>query len=87
MSYLKYCTLDEKKIVVQLVTTILSTNKSISVNDGEEWTLSKSTNKLDILKALNSTDHDLLRIRCAETNERLGWIILIWDNNYDQKWN
>ena len=84
MSYLNYCTKNEKRIVIQLIESILSTNVSVSVNDGEEWTLKRSVDKLQILQALNSTDADLLRIRCAETGERLGWIHLVWDNNYYQ---
>ena len=84
MTYLNHCTKNEKQVTIELIESILSTNVSVSVNDGEEWTLKRSTDKVEILKALNSTESDLLRIRCAETGERVGWISLIWDNNYYQ---
>jgi hypothetical protein len=84
MTYLNYCTNKEQQVVIELIESILSTNASVSVNDGEEWTLKRSTDKLQILQALNSTDADLLRIRCADTGDCLGWISLVWDNNYYQ---
>src|SRR5210317_2352708 len=84
MTYLNYCTKKEQQVVIELIESILSTNASVSVNDGEEWTLKRSTDKLQILQALNSTDADLLRIRCADTGATVGWISLVWDNNYNQ---
>jgi hypothetical protein len=84
MSYLNYCTKKEQQVVIELIAAILSTNSSVSVNDGEEWTVKESTDKLEILQALNSTDADLLRLRCADTGECVGWISLVWDNNYYQ---
>ena len=84
MTYLNYCTAGEKQVIIELIDSILSTNVSVSVNDGEEWTLNRSTDKVEILKSLNNADLDLLSLRCSETDKSVGWIRLIWDNNYDQ---
>ena len=84
MNYLNYCTTGEKKVIIDLIDSILATNVTVSVNDGMEWTLKRSTDKVEILKALNSTDSDLLRLRCAETGERVGWISLVWQYSYHQ---
>jgi hypothetical protein len=51
----------EEKIIERLVTRALSLNYTISVNDGEEWTVKRSTDQHTIMHALATTGEDILR--------------------------
>ena len=78
----EHATPTEARIAKRLVVAALARDWSVSVNDGEEIVVSKSTEKADIFEGMNSTDADVL-IFHAKDGERIGWVQLIWGNDED----
>lgn len=76
-------TAGERRVINALVTHILSGENLISVCDGEEWTVKRSTNKREILDALATTDNDVIRVRCPLTGDVRGSFNLIYGNAED----
>lgn len=73
----------EKRMSVALVTACLARGFAVSVSDGEDWPVKRSTNKTEILEALFSTDEDVIVIR-TKNGEKAGWFQLIYGNDgYD----
>lgn len=73
----------ERRMCTALVDTCLKRGYVISVSDGEEWPVKRSTGKAVIMAALFSTDEDVIVIRNAE-GDKLGWFQLIYGNDgYD----
>lgn len=72
---------NEKLIVGKLVTDILAAGFPISVNDGEEITVSESTDPAAIFPALCSTDEDILYVH--KPNGMHPFIKLVWGNDCD----
>lgn len=70
----------ERKIIAQIVDSAFANGYSISVNDGEETVLKKSTNKTQIMNAIMSTDEDVLYIH-DKAGARLGSVYLIYGND------
>ena len=70
----------EKTVAAKLVAAAISSGYCLSVNDGEVWTVKKSTDKAAILAALETTGEDTLRIRDNATGERIGDVFLVWGN-------
>lgn len=84
----------ERRIASKLVTTCLRNNMTISVSDGEEWVVRKSSSKAEIMAALGSTDEDWLRIyhgsaakafigSTAEPGKCAGFFRLVYGNADD----
>jgi hypothetical protein len=80
---------NEKLIVGKLVTDLLSAGFWISVYDGEETTVRRSTDAETIFKALASTDEDYLNVGRTGADgmkaeiSPIGWVRLIWGNDND----
>jgi hypothetical protein len=73
----------ERRMCVALVTACLARGFSVSVSDGEDWVVRRSTDKSIILEALFSTDEDVVAIY-DRAGERAGWFRLIYGNDgYD----
>lgn len=72
----------EDKIARKLIETILADGLTISVNDGEETTLHKSTNIDQIVDAIGTTDLDWLYVY-DNVPHRIGSIMLVWGNGTD----
>lgn len=73
----------ERKIVSMVVADALKAGYSISVDDGEAIVLNKSVKKAEILKAMFSTDEDILRIFDSE-RRLVGDVYFIYGNSgYD----
>lgn len=73
----------EGRIASALVAAILSQGLTISVNDGEEWSVKRSTDRATIFAELFATDQDTIVARNAE-GAKLGWFMLIYGNDgYD----
>lgn len=70
----------EVRIVKKVIDAVLAAGHAISVYDGEEWAIKRSTNKSDILNACFSTDDDQFRIRDKEGNY-VGWIHFVYGND------
>lgn len=78
----EYVLEDEQKIATKLVDTILEAGHMISVIDGEEVVVRRSTDRAEILEAMASTDSDTLVIRDSQ-RRRIGSVTLIWGNGCD----
>jgi len=70
----------EVSIAAQIIDDVLAHGKTISVNEGEETTLSNSHNKQQILAAMFTTVEDTLIINNRD-GSYLGWISLIYGNS------
>lgn len=53
---------------------------SVSVWDGEEYSIKKSTNGDDILNAMSHTGEDHLEIYDRDSGRDMGWFWLIYNN-------
>lgn len=82
MSLSKYAPQDAAKIVRKLVKAGLGMGFSVSVYDGEEWTLKASTKQTEIFEALATTGEDVIRFRDSE-NQSVGTFYLIYENGED----
>ena len=71
----------ERRIATRLIDTILGDDLNISVQDGEETTVSRSKDKAAIIAALASTDFDRLTVWSGA--EKVGCIWLVWGNEDD----
>lgn len=69
---------DEAKVVGKLIDEGVAQGYTVSVSDGEEWVVSRSTNKSEILDALDSTGMD--RVRFHDGEGTVGTFLLIYGN-------
>jgi hypothetical protein len=75
-----YTTLGERRTATRLVAAALAAGYTVSVYDGEEYTVKRSRKSKEILEALATTGEDVLVIRDS-AGERLGVLSLIWGND------
>lgn len=80
MKAMEYATDGERWYARKLVRNLLSRGLSVSVNDGEEWTVNRSRKESEILEALATTDTDEL-IASDDAGARKGWFLLVWGND------
>lgn len=78
IAFQKYTTADDRRCARRLIDAILETGATISVNDGEEWTLKRSSKAQEVKDHLATSGEDWLRIDL--NGERMGSFYLIWDN-------
>ena len=57
----------------------LNAGYTVSVSDGEEWTVKRSDSEAVILPALATTGYDTLRFRHS-AGEHVGSAYLVWGN-------
>lgn len=62
-----------------LIRRLLKDGMQISINDGCEWVLKKSSDRLEILKTMSQTGEDTVRARNAD-GERVADFYLIYHN-------
>ena len=73
----------EGRICAALIDAVLAKGATISINNGEEYSVKRSTDKTAIMAGMFETDSDTLLARDAE-GERLGWWDLVYGNDgYD----
>lgn len=73
----------EKRIANKLFSVILSKGYLISIHDGEEYVLKGSDNLVKCLKAIMSTDEDIISVSNKE-GKKLAFIYLVYGNDgYD----
>lgn len=70
----------EKKIVRKMCKDGIAKGWTVSVNDGEEWTIKRSKDMKAIMKAVMTTDEDIIRFRDG-TGERVGDVYLVYGND------
>jgi len=75
----KYASKGEAEAARSLVHHALLAGYTISVSDGEEWTVKKSRDRNAILEALATTGEDYLRMRTAE-GESVGTFQLVYQD-------
>lgn len=66
-------------VISAFVDDALKLGHLLSVNDGEEFTVKRSTDRAAILGALGTTDADTVVIRRAD-GERIGSVMLVYGN-------
>jgi hypothetical protein len=76
-----HATTNEKLIVSKIVADVLAAGAVITVNDGEEDTLSLSADPQAIFTALSSTDEDYLIV--TQVTGKVSWVRLVWGNDVD----
>tara|TARA_R110000868_G_scaffold47912_1_gene156421 strand:+ start:420 stop:812 length:393 start_codon:yes stop_codon:yes gene_type:complete len=69
----QYATAGEARVVRKLVKAAIAAGYSVSVNDGEEWTVKRSTSTKVIFDALATTGEDTIRISAADPSKTTGW--------------
>ena len=74
-------TFGERFYVQKLVRNILSRGLTISVNDGEEWTVVDSRREDKIMPALATTEIDYLRVKDDLDYKTLGTFMLVYGND------
>jgi hypothetical protein len=72
----------EQTITKRIIAKALAAGYVVSVNDGEEWVINKSSDEPAIVAALFSTDMDVLRFH-RPSGERIGSVCLIYGNGED----
>jgi hypothetical protein len=77
-----YTTPGERGVATRLVRAAINAGFTVSVYDGEEYTVKRSKSEAVILPALASTESDVLVIRDS-AGARVGDLCLIWGNDPD----
>jgi len=83
-SLTQYATAGEARVARKLVKAALAAGYTVSVNDGEEWTVKRSTKEREIIDALATTDEDRLLLRSPTANDIgdvIGSFWLIYGND------
>jgi hypothetical protein len=74
----------ERDIATATIKGLLDAGYNVSVFDGEETTVKRSTDAALILAAMFTTDEDYLYAGCAKTcheDRRHGWVRFIYGND------
>lgn len=83
MTAMQHLTAGERFYVTKLVRNILSRGYTISVHDGEEWTVVDSRLEATILDAIGTTEVDTLRMRDPLDGKSMGTFVLVYGNDPD----
>jgi hypothetical protein len=78
----EYATIGEARVARKLVKAALDAGYTVSVYDGEEWTVKRARRMKTVMDALATTGEDTLRIRDADGNP-CGSFYLVWGNADD----
>ena len=73
----------ELTAAMRIINKGLAKGYTVSVNDGEEWTVKRSRDANQVRGALQSTDSDIIRFRDA-TGASVGTIWFVWGNSPDE---
>lgn len=73
----------EQKIVGALIKKALALGYVVSVYDGEEWALKKSSDYEKITAEIAATDETQLIFREAVGGTKIGWLMLVHGNDED----
>ena len=76
------CNMDERVAAQCLINELLAAKCTITINDGEDDCLEKSSNLPEILEAMSSSGEDVV-VPIDKDGESLGWFYLIYDNGSD----
>ena len=70
---------DDFALVSALVDAALAKGYSVSIYDGEAWTVKRSTDRAELMAAIGTTDMDTLRIRKA-CGAAVGSVLTVYGN-------
>jgi hypothetical protein len=76
----RYTGKDDQKIATALVDAILAAHCTISVHDGEEWTVRRCEDRQTVLDALGSTGADTIRAVSPLSSENTASFYLVYGN-------
>ena len=76
----QYATAGEARVARKLIRAALAEGWSVSVNDGECWTVKRSRNYREIADALATTEEDYVRMR-APDGDSVGTFRLVYGND------
>jgi hypothetical protein len=87
-SFNQYATAGERKVARRLIKAALAAGYTISVDDGMETTVKRSSNLKTITDALCTTGEDTLQLYAADPSKTVGWhgagrFYLVWGNADD----
>ncbi|RWI06830.1 MAG: hypothetical protein EOQ89_03615 [Mesorhizobium sp.] len=82
MAFPEHANATEKRIITAILKRALAANYTVSVYDGEEWALKRSTDLEAITAECHATDETTLRMRDADGNV-VGSIFLVHGNEED----
>ena len=71
----------ERQISEKIIDDALAAGLSISIDDGEEVVLRRSTDRKAILAAMFTTDADYLHL--VKDDKPLGSVLLVWGNGFE----
>ena len=74
-------TLPERRVVARLCSAAFAKGYTISINDGEEWTVKTSSSYNEVCAGLATTGEDTLLLRSSEGI--IGRVYLVWGNDAD----
>lgn len=77
-----YLPLTATLIAAELVGHLIAEGYALSVHDGEAFAVKRSRDARTVCAAMGSTDADRLVVR-DEAGERVGSVLLIWENGCD----
>lgn len=87
-SFQQYATAGERKVARRLIKAALAAGYALSVDDGEEITVSRASKLKTIEDALCTTGEDTLQLYAADPSKTVGWhgagrFYLVWGNADD----
>ena len=71
---------EETSVVRSIVRNAFHLGYTVSVCDGEEWTVKRTTKEQDVMNAIQTTDMDVLSFRDAE-GVKVGNVWLVYGNS------
>jgi hypothetical protein len=77
---LEYASPAEANAARFLIRLALANGYAVSVNDGDEFVIKRSTDLHTILSAMCSTGEDFLLFR-KKDGTKVGWMQLVWGNS------
>jgi hypothetical protein len=77
----QYATAGEVRVARKLIRAALAEGWSISVNDGYETTVTRSTREREIFDAMCSTGEDIITLHLPNSGKRAGSFVLIYGND------
>jgi UDP-N-acetylglucosamine 2-epimerase len=72
---------NEKSVIRSIVGSAIAMGYSVSLYDGEEWTLKQSVDKAALMDAVMTTDHDKLAFRKLGELGVCGSVLLVYGNS------
>ncbi|MCV0350230.1 MAG: hypothetical protein K5863_09145 [Nitratireductor sp.] len=83
MAFPDYMSAVEKRIIGKMLRKALASNYVVSVFDGMEWPVKRSSDYETITADIGTTDITELLFRDSKTHAKVGWMMLVHGNDED----